>query len=138
MKIQIAMIPAMAAAFSGVFSTCSLTETCTKVAAAPPAVAPSKPCPPCPAAPMMRSDTTRVVPAPEGVFKNIHFDDNQYYLTPVAESQLSMLARYLNENSSIRILIAGNCGTFGTETYNKELGAKRALAVKDFLVSKVA
>ena len=41
----------------------------------------------------------------------------------------------MNQNPSVRVAIGGYCDERGTREYNLALGARRANAVKDFLVA---
>ena len=46
-----------------------------------------------------------------------------------------LAAAWLNTYSSARILVAGNCDERGTREYNMALGARRANAARDYLIS---
>jgi peptidoglycan-associated lipoprotein len=65
----------------------------------------------------------------------IYFDLDAYVLRddarPVLAAQAAWLARY----PAVRVRIEGNCDERGTREYNFALGARRAAAVKDFLIS---
>jgi peptidoglycan-associated lipoprotein len=63
------------------------------------------------------------------------FRTDRYDLTDEARSILTRQASWLQANPGKRILIAGNCDERGTREYNLALGARRANAVRDFLVS---
>ena len=47
---------------------------------------------------------------------------------------LSEQAAWLQSYSDVKVQIAGNCDERGTREYNLALGARRANAVKDYLV----
>ena len=66
----------------------------------------------------------------------VFFAYDQYTLTPQAQSTLAKQAAWLKEYPEVRILLAGNCDERGTREYNLALGARRAAAVQDFLVSQ--
>jgi peptidoglycan-associated lipoprotein len=51
---------------------------------------------------------------------------------PVLEAQAAWLRRY----SAVRVRIEGNCDERGTREYNFALGARRANAVREFLVGR--
>ena len=63
------------------------------------------------------------------------FPTDRYDLTDEARSILTRQASWLQANPSKRILIAGNCDERGTREYNLALGARRANAARDFLIS---
>lgn len=64
----------------------------------------------------------------------VHFDYDQYVLTPEARTALAGNAEYLKSTGS-RVQIEGHCDERGSDEYNLALGEKRALAVKNYLVS---
>lgn len=84
------------------------------------------------------SDTTnirvhrRVVQAIE--FEDVHFLFDRYDLTDEARAILDEAVRSLRDNANLRIEIEGHCCSIGTEEYNLSLGARRAEAVKDYIV----
>lgn len=57
-------------------------------------------------------------------------------LSPAAMTVLDAQAVWLNENPNFKPLIEGNTDERGTQEYNLALGARRASAVKEYLVSK--
>jgi peptidoglycan-associated lipoprotein len=70
-----------------------------------------------------------------GPLKEILFDFDSYDLTPQARSVLQANAEWLKANPSTTVEIEGHCDERGTTEYNLALGAKRARAALDFLVS---
>ncbi|MEA3361845.1 MAG: peptidoglycan-associated lipoprotein Pal [Thermodesulfobacteriota bacterium] len=65
----------------------------------------------------------------------IHFDFDQYVLTPAAKSILVSNAGLLRAAAAVKVLIEGHCDERGSDEYNLALGDKRALATKNYLVS---
>ena len=65
----------------------------------------------------------------------VYFDLNEYNIRPDAQPVLSAQASWLNRYPAVIVRIEGNCDERGTREYNLALGARRASAVKDFLVS---
>jgi peptidoglycan-associated lipoprotein len=65
----------------------------------------------------------------------ILFLTDRYDLTDEARAILSRQAIWIMANPSKRVLIAGNCDERGTREYNLALGARRASAARDFLLS---
>ncbi|PHR91404.1 MAG: peptidoglycan-associated lipoprotein [Robiginitomaculum sp.] len=66
----------------------------------------------------------------------IYFAYNQYDLVPVARDVLRRQAQWLNMYPSAILIVGGNADERGTREYNLALGARRADAVKAFLVSQ--
>jgi outer membrane protein OmpA-like peptidoglycan-associated protein len=67
-------------------------------------------------------------------FEDVHFLFDRYDLTEEARRILDQAAAQLREDADLRIEIEGHCCSIGTEEYNLSLGAKRAEAVKDYLI----
>jgi peptidoglycan-associated lipoprotein len=63
------------------------------------------------------------------------FDFDQYTIRGDAEPILTAQAGWLRRYPSVRVRIEGNTDELGTREYNLALGARRANAVRDFLVS---
>lgn len=74
-------------------------------------------------------------PAATGAIKDIFFDFDQYNLDNDDRATLRDSAAWLKKNPSARVQIEGHCDERGTNEYNLALGAKRAQAAKDYLVS---
>ena len=70
-----------------------------------------------------------------GPLKEIRFDFDSYDLTGEARSILQANAAWLKTNPSANVEIEGHCDERGTTEYNLALGAKRARAALDYLVS---
>jgi peptidoglycan-associated lipoprotein len=76
----------------------------------------------------------RKTPA-SGPLKDIYFSFDRYDLSPDARSTLKANAEWLRANPGLNIEIEGHCDERGTTDYNLALGAKRARAAMDYLVS---
>jgi peptidoglycan-associated lipoprotein len=70
-----------------------------------------------------------------GPLKEIFFAFDQYDLSDQARAVLRENAAWLKTNPSERIEIEGHCDERGSTEYNLALGAKRAAAARDYLVS---
>ena len=74
-------------------------------------------------------------PEEDGVLKDVHFAYDSYDLDGSARDVLAANAEWLKENKRARTEIEGHCDERGTVEYNLALGARRAKAAKDYLVS---
>ncbi len=122
-------------------SALMLVGACTHkeeaVATAPP------PAPPPAAAP-------RPVPAPQrvtivpgsaqdfrvNVGDTVHFAYNEYAVMDSDKATLGKQAAWLSKYPAVRLTIEGHCDERGTREYNLALGARRANAVKEYLVAQ--
>jgi len=66
----------------------------------------------------------------------VFFALDRYDLSSEARVTLRRQAAWLASHSQARILIAGNCDERGTREYNLALGARRAGAVREFLIGQ--
>jgi len=67
--------------------------------------------------------------------QEVYFAFDSFDLTNDARATLKKNADWLKSNGSARVEIEGHCDDRGTNEYNLALGAKRAQAAKDYLVS---
>lgn len=67
--------------------------------------------------------------------KDVYFDFDRYSLRLDARKTLKANAEWLRSNPSFRVVIEGHTDERGTDEYNLALGAQRAQAVKDYLVT---
>ena len=65
----------------------------------------------------------------------IFFAYNQSFIGETERKKLEVLADYLLKNEQLRIVVEGHCDARGSEEYNRALGEKRALSVRDYLVN---
>ena len=66
----------------------------------------------------------------------VYFDLDQYEIRSDAMGVLDAQAAWLSRYPGVQIRIEGNCDERGTREYNLALGARRANAVRDYLVSR--
>lgn len=71
----------------------------------------------------------------KGPLSDIHFAYNEYTIEPQDGSVLRSNATWLQTNAQSRVQVEGHCDERGSEEYNIALGAKRAQAAKDYLVT---
>ncbi len=65
----------------------------------------------------------------------VFFDFDQYNLKSSSQATLERQAAWLKTYSGVTLTVEGHCDERGTREYNLALGARRANAVKDYLVS---
>jgi peptidoglycan-associated lipoprotein len=64
----------------------------------------------------------------------VHFDYDRYAITSEGRDLLQRQAAWLQKYQQVRVTIEGHCDERGTREYNLALGARRANAVKEYLV----
>ncbi len=72
---------------------------------------------------------------PNGLLKPVYFDFDKSNLRPDAIEQLNKNAEVMKKHTEYIYQIAGHCDERGTQEYNLALGERRALAVRDYLIS---
>ena len=72
----------------------------------------------------------------ENVGDRVFFATDQSNLDGSARATLRNQAAWLNQSPNIRLTIEGHADERGTREYNLALGARRANAVRDFLISE--
>ncbi|GAB1364584.1 peptidoglycan-associated lipoprotein Pal [Rhodobacter sp.] len=72
----------------------------------------------------------------QSVGDKVLFAIDQSTLSPDARSILTGQANWLNQNPAYAIIIEGHADEQGTREYNLALGARRAAAVQQFLISQ--
>ena len=118
-------LAAVAAAF--VLAGCTTKPQATETAPPPTASAPVQQAP-------------SVVPGSAedlrvNVGDTVHFDYDKYDLHDSDRAILQKQAAWLQQYQSVRVTVEGHCDERGTREYNLALGARRANAVKEYLVS---
>jgi peptidoglycan-associated lipoprotein len=101
--------------------------------APPPASAPA-PMPPAPV-------TSSILPGSAEDFRvnvgdTVHFGYNEYSIQDTDKAVLGRQAAWLAKYPAVRITVEGHADERGTREYNLALGARRANAVKEYLVSQ--
>lgn len=79
--------------------------------------------------------TTPVVSTPDVIHADIYFEVGRKGLTDEGKTQLATQADLLRRNENYGVLIQGYTDQQGSESYNKQLGMKRAETVKVELVN---
>ncbi len=101
--------------------------------------------PPAPPPPPMASApapvTSSILPGSAEDFRvnvgdTVHFALNQYNIEDSDKGVLGRQAAWLARYPAVRVTVEGHCDERGTREYNLALGARRANAVKEYLVSQ--
>ncbi|GIW40398.1 MAG: hypothetical protein KatS3mg076_0975 [Candidatus Binatia bacterium] len=71
----------------------------------------------------------------EGPLRDINFAFDSFELDEQAREILKQNAQWLKDNPRVAVEIEGHCDERGTIEYNLALGAKRARAAKEYLVT---
>ena len=98
------------------------------------------PAPPPAERPMPAPVTSSIIPGSAedlrvNVGDTVHFGYNEYNMEDSDKATLQRQATWLQKYPSIRVTVEGDCDERGTREYNLALGARRANAVKEYLVS---
>ena len=64
----------------------------------------------------------------------IHFDYDSAVVKPSEHSKVAAVADYLKANASNAVKVEGHCDERGTDEYNRALGERRAIAIREELV----
>jgi len=64
----------------------------------------------------------------------VHFDFDSSVVKSSEKANVEAAAAYLKANPKVGLLIEGNCDERGTEEYNRSLGERRALAIRELIV----
>jgi peptidoglycan-associated lipoprotein len=105
-----------------------------------PKPAPEAPPPPPPSSSVQSQVESTVVPGSVQDFRvnvgdTVHFDYDKYAITSEDRDILQRQAAWLQKYQQVRVSIEGHCDERGTREFNLALGARRANAVKEYLVS---
>ena len=65
----------------------------------------------------------------------VYFDLDRATIKPSETSKIEDVAKYLQSNPTHAVQIEGHCDERGTEQYNLSLGERRALSVREYLVT---
>ena len=65
----------------------------------------------------------------------VYFDFDRATVKPSETGKIDEVVRYLQGNPTQAVQIEGHCDERGTEQYNLSLGERRALAVREYLVT---
>jgi peptidoglycan-associated lipoprotein len=77
-----------------------------------------------------------LAPGEDGILKDIHFGYDSADVDSSEMDRMSQNVEWLRANPRAKVELEGHCDSRGTIEYNLGLGAKRAKAVKDYLVGQ--
>ena len=67
--------------------------------------------------------------------ETVYFDYDSSTINASEKSKIETVAGYLKSHSSAAVKVEGNCDERGTEEYNRALGERRALAIREYLIN---
>lgn len=67
--------------------------------------------------------------------ETVYFDLDKASVKSSEVAKVERVATYLKNETTVSLLIEGNCDERGTEDYNRSLGERRALAIREVLVN---
>jgi peptidoglycan-associated lipoprotein len=65
----------------------------------------------------------------------VHFDFDSAAIKPTERSKIDAVAQVLKSKPNTKVQVEGHCDERGTEEYNRALGERRALAVREYLIN---
>ena len=70
------------------------------------------------------------------MFKNntVYFDFDSSVIKDKERGKIEGVAAFLKTSATNKLLVEGYCDERGTEEYNRSLGERRALAVREYLI----
>ena len=74
-------------------------------------------------------------PIPGISLPSIYFSYDKYNIGTSEKAKLDQVLKYMQSNPKIGLIIEGHCDERGSVEYNRSLGERRALAVKDYLIA---
>jgi peptidoglycan-associated lipoprotein len=88
--------------------------------------------------PMSNPDLRKDWPRDHEIFKadTVHFEYDSSAVKPGEKSKVKAVADYLKANMADAVEIEGHCDERGTEEYNRSLGDRRALALREALAAQ--
>lgn len=82
------------------------------------------------------NDPTSTAYFQQAIGDRVLFEVDQSNLTPAGQATLDGQANWLNSNSDYQAIIEGHADEQGTREYNVALGARRANAAREYLISR--
>ncbi|MCF6177353.1 MAG: OmpA family protein [Victivallaceae bacterium] len=76
------------------------------------------------------------IPIPNQHFPSVYFSYNRDVIGTAEQNKLNSIAKLMTDRPEICLIIEGNCDERGSVEYNRALGERRAIAVKDYFLNK--
>ena len=70
-----------------------------------------------------------------GQFEAVYFAYDNSSIDPAEMSKIQAVASYLQQNTSVGVIVEGHCDERGSNEYNLSLGELRAISIRDYLVT---
>lgn len=86
--------------------------------------------------PFSLNEISIFIPDSNVVVENLHFEFGEWYIPDTSFNDLHQIVELMNFYPGIKLEISAHTDNYGTEDYNMDLSNKRALAVKNYLVSQ--
>lgn len=67
--------------------------------------------------------------------ETVYFDFDKHQVKASERSKVEAVATYMKNEPKVLVKVEGNCDERGTEEYNRSLGERRALAVREYLAT---
>ncbi|MDB5457187.1 MAG: peptidoglycan-associated lipoprotein [Caulobacter sp.] len=135
--VRLALIGLAAASLAACASRPKPMPTTPAAPPPPPAAAEPPPYTPPPPSPVAQGPLPGTVQDfVVNVGERVYFDTDEYSIRADAQPVLAGQAQWLNRYPAVKVRIEGNADERGTREYNLALGARRANAVRDFLVAQ--
>jgi len=71
-----------------------------------------------------------------GFTNRIHFESNSYHIDEGEKEKLDQNVSWLEAHSGAVLILEGHCDEWGEDTYNLELGDRRARETKHYMIQK--
>ena len=65
----------------------------------------------------------------------VYFDFDSSTISPAEAPKLDTVASYLKSEPTTRLRVEGHCDERGTDEYNRALGSRRALSIREHLIA---
>jgi len=76
------------------------------------------------------------IPMPNQHFPSIYFAYNREVIGTAEQNKLNSIAKLMNDRPEVCLIIEGNCDDRGSVEFNRALGERRAISVKDYFLNK--
>ncbi len=78
----------------------------------------------------------RRITDPAAMFAPVYFDFDTFSVPPTESAKIDAVVKFMLAHPGTGVVVEGNCDDRGTQEYNRALGERRALTVKEALKSR--